>query len=120
METLRIAYTDFWPGWEEENFIEPILKQHFNIVVDQQNPDVVFHSVFDGQQGIKRYPNAKKILFLGENRRPRPSIADYTISFDPHSSTNYRLPLWQAYLIKNTELKDRLFHHEYHNQVPWL
>lgn len=107
METLRIAYVDFWPEWNDENFIEPILKEHFNVVIDLDNPDVVFHSVFGGQRGIQRYPKAKKILFLGENRRPG-SLSDFSISFDPHTATNFRLPLWQAYILKKPDLADRL------------
>ena len=47
----------------------------------------------------------KKILFIGENRRP--VGANYSISFDPHTETNYRLPLWQFYLILRPELKVR-------------
>ena len=63
METLKIAYADFWPEWNDENFIEPILRKHYNVVIDQQNPDVLFHSIF-GKTEAPKY-KCKKVLFLG-------------------------------------------------------
>jgi hypothetical protein len=106
METLKIHYCDFWPEWPQENFIEPIIRKHYNIVIDQQNPDVLFHSVFGGGREAAAY-KCKKIQFIGENRRPM--VTDYSISFDPHSPTNFRLPLWQAFILKKPEYKERLF-----------
>ena len=108
METLKIWFADFWPEWKDEDFITPILKQHFNVVLDQQKPDVVFHSIFGGMKESANY-KCKKILYLGENHRPEQFKADYSISFDPHSNTNYRLPLWQVYILKKPELKERLY-----------
>lgn len=115
METLKIAYADFWPEWNQENFIQPILEKHFNVVVDQKNPDVLFHSIFGGMRETPNY-RCKKILYLGENWRPQRFGSDYSISFDPHSETNFRLPLWQVYLIMRPELKDRLFNKVQHKE----
>ena len=113
METLKIAYADFWPEWEDENFIEPVLKKHYNVVIDQQNPDVLFHSIFGGMQETPKY-KCKKILFLGENYRASKFFSDYSISFDPHTPTNFRLPLWQVYILMRpyylNSLFDRLHH----------
>ena len=115
METLRVAYADFWPEWSEENFIQPILEKHFNVVVDQKNPDVLFHSIFGGMRQTPNY-RCKKVLYLGENYRAANFRSDYSISFDPHSETNYRLPLWQVYLLLKPELKDRLFNRVRHEK----
>ena len=115
METLRVAYADFWPEWNEENFIQPILEKHFNVVVDQKNPDVLFHSIFGGMRQTPNY-RCKKVLYLGENYRAANFRSDYSISFDPHSETNYRLPLWQVYLLLKPELKDRLFNRVRHEK----
>ena len=80
---LRIAYDDFWPEWKDENFIEPILKKHFYVTIDQNNPDVLFHSIFGGMRNTPRY-KCKKVLFIGENYRARNyGISDFAISFDP-------------------------------------
>lgn len=106
--TLKVAYVDFWPEWNQENFIEPILKKYFNIIIDQNNPDVLFHSIFNRMQDTPKY-KCKKILILAENFRPSQFKSDYSISFDPHSDTNYRLPLWQIYLLLWPKLKDKLF-----------
>ena len=113
MQTLRVAYADFWPEWDQENFIKPILDKHYNVVLDQQNPDVCFHSIFGGSTHSKY--KCKKIEFLGENRRPNPA-SDYTISFEYHSPTNYRLPLWQVFIMLKPELWDRLTNRVRHEE----
>ena len=114
METLKIAYADFWPEWNDENFIEPILRKHYNVVIDQQNPDVLFHSIF-GKTEAPKY-KCKKVLFLGENYRARTYGSDYSISFDPPTSTNFRLPLWQAFMLLRPDYKDKLFNRVNHEQ----
>lgn len=103
-ETIKIWYADFWPEWNDENFIQPILEKHFNVILDQKNPDVLFHSIFNGQKEAQSY-NCKKVLFLGENYRPSQFKTDYSISFDPHSDTNFRLPLWQAFILLHPALR---------------
>jgi len=113
MEQLKVWFADFWPEWSDEDFISPILKKHFEIILDRNNPDVVFHSIFNRMQESVKY-KCKKILYLGENHRPEHFGSNYSISFDPHSDTNYRLPLWQVYILNKPELKDRLF-----NRLNW-
>ena len=107
MQELKIAFTDFWPEWNDENFITPILKKHFNIVIDKKNPDVLFHSIFERMREAPKY-KCKKILFLGENYRPRKFTSDYSISFDPTTDKNFRLPLWQVFILRNPEYMNRL------------
>lgn len=114
MENLKIYYCDFWPEWQDENFIEPILKKHFNILIDKKKPDVVFHSLFGGFKESSKY-NCKKIQFIGENSRPHPG-SDFSISFDVHSEKNYQLPLWQAFILKKPEYLDRLFNRVNHSK----
>jgi alpha(1,3/1,4) fucosyltransferase len=118
MQTLKIWFTDFWPEWKDEDFITPILKKNFEIILDKNHPDIVFHSIFGHTS-----PNwkCKKILFVAENIRNNYneeirkninialSSATATIGFDPHTNTNFRLPLWQVYILLKPELKDRLF-----------
>ena len=110
MDTIRIGFADFWPEWKDtENFITPLLEKYFNVIVDQKDPDVLFHSVFRAGTGITSSYNCKKILITAENWRPGPFGSNYSISFDPDSDTNFRLPLWQIYWFLWPELKDRLF-----------
>lgn len=114
-KTLKVAYIDFWPEWTKENFVYPILSKYYNVVEDNSKPDVIFHSIFNNMQGIKKYPrDIKRILILAENWRPARFDTDYSISFDPHTNTNYRLPLWQIYLLLWPELKDSLYNKVQH------
>jgi len=114
-ETLRIAFVDFWPEWSQEDFITPILEKYYNVVNDLINPDVVFHSIFNGQRDIKKY-KCKRVLFLGENWRPKQFSPDYSISFDPTDDTNFRLPLWQAYILLNPAYLDSLLNRVNHTE----
>jgi len=113
MNTIKVAYADFWPEWNLENFIEPILKKQYNVVVDQNNPDVLFHSIFNRMQDTPKY-KCKKVLILAENWRPSKFGSDYSISFDPKTPTNFRLPLWQIYLLLWPKIKDKLYNRVNH------
>ena len=113
MENLKVAFLDFWPEIDKENIFLPILRKHFDVEVTTINPDVIIHSIFGGMKETPKY-KCKKILFLGENYRPYNFHTDYSISFDPHSDTNYRLPLWQFYCILNPEIKEKLFNRVHH------
>ena len=113
MKTLRIFYTDFWPEFGIEDIYTPILKKHFNIIIDDKNPDIVFHSVFNRMEGIKKYKNSLKIMVIAENYRPDYSITDFSISFDPHTNTNYRLPLWQVFNIMDNNFSQRTIHNNF-------
>ena len=108
METIRITFADFWPEWNVEDFITPILQKHYTVINDPVHPDVVFHSIFNRMQATPRY-KCKKVLVLAENWRPGRFGSHYSISFDPSSETNFRLPLWQMYWLLKPEFKDRLF-----------
>lgn len=108
MEKIKIWFTDFWPEWNIENFITPVLEKHFEVVLDSVNPDVVFHSIFNRMSETPKY-KCKKVLILAENYRPSNFGSDYSISFDPHSETNYKLPLWQIYCLLKPEIKEKLF-----------
>ncbi len=108
MNDIKIAFADFWPEWNGEDFITPILKKHYNVIIDQHNPDVLFHSIFNRMTDTPKF-KCKKVLILAENWRPSKFRSDYSISFDPHSPTNFRLPLWQIYFLLWPELNDRLY-----------
>jgi alpha(1,3/1,4) fucosyltransferase len=109
METLRIGFVDVWPEFHnDENIFLPILKKHFNVEVTTVNPEVILHSTFGGMKEVQKY-SCKKILFLGENHRAAQFKSDFSISFDPETETNYRLPLWQFFLLLRPELKESLF-----------
>ena len=117
MNILKTAFVDFWPEWKDEDFISPILGKNYNLIIDEKNPDIVFYSIFGNNH--TKY-KCKKILYVAENiRYPyNPTIrnninlafgsANYTITFDPQTEKNYRLPLWQAFILRNPSYWDKL------------
>ena len=113
MNELKVAFLDFWPEWQDENFLLPILKKRWDVKIDHNRPDVIFHSIFGRKEASLR--REKKILFLGENWRPSGFNTDFSISFDPNSETNYRMPLWQAFILLHPSIKDRLFNRVRHD-----
>jgi len=113
MNKLKVLFTNFWPEWNMEDFITPILKKNFNIEINNRSPDIVFHSIFGNHAEFLRF-KGKRVVILGENHSPRKFKPDYSISFEPHSDTNYRLPIWQMFILKKPELWDNLI-----NRVKW-
>ena len=124
---LKVAFIDFWPEWNDENFILPILESKYDIIIDENKPDVIFYSIFD--EKVHKYKKAKKFLYIAENvKNPiYPShirdrinkafkIADYTITFNPHSDTNFRLPLWQAFILGKPEYWNKLINRVNYNK----
>jgi len=111
MTKLKINFVDFWGHFPAENSFLPILKKYFDVEINVTNPDVIIHTI-NGPNTAKY--SCKKILFLGENYRASNYDSDYTISFDPHTPTNFRLPLWQYYLLLNSEIKNDLFNRIHH------
>ena len=101
MKEIRIFFTDFWKSFNyEDNFLVSALKQHYNIILDAQNPEYLFYSWY----GTKhyQYKNAVKIYFTGENDVPDFNLCDYGIS-SAHLNFGkryFRLPLyavWDGY-----------------------
>lgn len=110
MQTLKIAFVDFWPQYEIEDIFTPILSKKYNVIIDNNNPDIIIHSIFNRMQGITKYPrNIKRILWLAENWRPTQFDTDYSVSFDLPTEKNFRLPLWQAYILLRPDYKEKLF-----------
>ncbi len=92
MRTLRIHFCDFWPGFDAKtNYFVRLLRDSYELVFDDVNPELVFCSVF-GAEHYRYF--CRKICFLGENLDPDLNLFDYSISFRPRSERNYRLPLY--------------------------
>ncbi|MFW6276566.1 MAG: glycosyltransferase family 10 domain-containing protein [Bacteroidota bacterium] len=89
---IRIAYSDFWPLFDEkDNIFHNTLKEDYEVIIDQKNPEILFFSVFGNR--FERY-NCKRVFFTGENFKPLLDKCDYSFSFDPdtYGGKNYRLP----------------------------
>lgn len=104
---IKIAFSDFWAGFdydptgksEYDNTIYRILSEHYQIVIDNDNPDFLFFSVFGGRH--QQLENCKKIFYTGENRRPDFGICDYAITFDYlDDPRHHRFPLSALTLLE--------------------
>jgi len=117
MEKLKIAFPDFWGGhFKKENIFLLTLQKYFDVAVDEENPDVIIYSIYNERKDAPKY-KCKKILYCLENYRPSAFGTDYafSITHEPHSDKNFRLPHWQFYLILNPESKDKLFNKTQHD-----
>ena len=115
-KTIKVNFVDFWPNFNKiDNYFFNLLGTKYKVVVDENNPDLLFFSVdYAKQRERNRYINhsCKKIFYTGENVRPnfdfggsieepRYSIGkcDYAFTFD-HTldPRNFRLPLWVLFI----------------------
>ena len=79
MQKIRIAFFDF-PGPCNPDVILTLLRKHFEVVVDETNPDYVFYSVFGNR--YLDFPDSVRIFFTGENVHPDFNLCDYAFGFD--------------------------------------
>ena len=78
MQTIKVFFTDFWPGFEKNNFFLKFLESNYNVVIDS-NPDYLFCSVY-GHNHLN-YSNCIKILYTAENTVPDFNLFDYALGF---------------------------------------
>jgi len=96
MDPLRIAFTEFWLGFDPaDNFITRMLDRSFEL---SSEPDVVFFSCFDSRH--RKFAKSLKVFFSGENVRPNRTECDHAISFelDERGGRDIRWPLYNLYL----------------------
>ena len=97
-KTIRIYFVDFWKGFDPgDNFFINRLKLHYNVVLDVDQPELLFYS-YNGIQHFK-YDKSITIYFSGENDVPDFNLCDYAISFHPiqFEDRHLRLPLFVLY-----------------------
>ncbi len=98
---IKISFTDFWQGFNEENnIITNILRDIFEteiVITRPRKADICFVTIYgpNHKKIIKRFPE-KCFLFLGENVRPNSYDVRYSLScdFNDYQKSNMRLPLW--------------------------
>lgn len=99
METIKIAFVDFWETCDFDNHIITLaLKQSYNVeIVTSENADYVFYSVF-GQEHWFIPQDKIKIFYTGENLSPDFNACDYAIGFDwiDFGDRYFRLPNYYA------------------------
>lgn len=97
---LKIGFVDFWDEFNMEyNFFTLLLSIQNEIIVDHNEPDILFYSVFGNMHTHSKYEHVFKVYFTGENKRPPIDTADYCLGFDYLDVENYtRLPLWMLFV----------------------
>ena len=110
---IKINFTDFWPNFKkDDNYFYHLLNSKYDVVIDEEDPDLVFFSV--SGSGVERYfgHRSKKIFYTGENCRPnfdgedcvrsrQYSVrkCDFALTFDYlDDPRNYRLPEWVIHM----------------------
>jgi len=113
MENLKINFVDFWPDFcKDNNYFYHLLNQKYNVIIDEEEPDLLFFSVDYGRKKERDRYNCKKIFYTGEsvsanfddensleisNHQASYSIGrcDYAFTFDfSNDPRHFRLPLW--------------------------
>ena len=100
MKDIKLAVINFWTNFKfEESPTYLILKKHFNIIIDNKNPDFVISSVFGNIGNVLKY-NCPRIQFIGEPMSTDYTLYDYSIGFDflelkdkYNRNRHFRLPL---------------------------
>ena len=116
MEKLKIHFVDFWPGFSgSNNYFFHLLSEGFEVVVDEEDPDLLFFSVDYGRESQRekyKKHRCKKIFYTGEGVSPNfereESVwsdpyhigkCDFAFTFDFSKDVrNYRLPLWALHI----------------------
>lgn len=109
MKTIKINFADFWKGFEVNwDFITPKLKNHFNVIIDRNNPDILFCSTLHSMSLAEQY-KCPKILFVFESHPVTgyPGV-EFTFSYAPHSEKNFYFPEWQIHTHVHPELIPKL------------
>ena len=107
-KTIKIFFSDFWANFDpENNLFTNLLREDYNVIISDQNPDFLFFSYFGNH--FERF-NCTRIYFTGENVTPNFKHCDFAMSFelDLDNPKHYRLPLYALFddVAKLTTAKD--------------
>lgn len=87
MKTIRIAFRDFWAGFEPDHFFQrhPSLLRHWRYEISDR-PDLVVYSSFPGGEKLMRChavdDDAVRLYYTAENVPPDLAQTDFAIGFD--------------------------------------
>lgn len=97
MKTIRVHLTDYYGTRPENIWAYQLLTRHYDVQLDAKNPEYVI----DGGLGMDHfdYPQAVKIVIIGESYVPDFNQFDYAVGFDDltFGDRYLRLPLFAFY-----------------------
>ena len=73
-----------------------LLRTRFDLRISD-DPELVFYSRFRQRKHLHRTYDCLKVFVTSECDRPRPRQADLSLTFDPDSLDNVRVPNWRFY-----------------------
>lgn len=100
MKKIKIGFSDFWGELiPNDNYFFNLLSQKYKIEINNEDPDILFYTVYSKNHMKYDMNRVIKILYTGENQRPNYNECHYSLSFDySDDPRNYRLPLWALIL----------------------
>lgn len=102
MDRLRIYFADFWDSFDmQDNYFWNLLSERYQLVLDPQEPEILFYSyrgLLDVRKKTFHRYKCLRIFYTGENLRPDFKECDYALSYDRlDDGRNLRLPLYALY-----------------------
>lgn len=104
---IKIAFTDFWDGFkEDDNLFTRLLSEVYDVEISD-HPDYLFYSVF-GNDHLK-FDNCIRVFYTGENQVPDFNICDYALGFDhmDFGDRYLRMPIYVLYADKMEKMERR-------------
>lgn len=103
---IKVAFTDFWDGFDPaNNFFIRILSQLGEVVLSDE-PDYLFFSVFGNEH---LHYDCVRIFYTGENQAPDFNLCDYALGFErmEFGDRYLRLPNWLLYTADVRRMEDK-------------
>lgn len=98
-KTIRVHFADYYGMKPESTWAYRILSRHYDVRLDSVRPDYLI----DGGLGMAHldYPNAIRIVIIGESYVPDFNQFDYAVGFDhlTFGDRYLRIPLYAHYWI---------------------
>lgn len=80
MDCLKLFFTDMWDHFDiYNNSIVEILSEKYEVMIDEDHPDILFYSVF-GERFLDY--DCIRVFYTGESVSPDLNLCDYAIGFD--------------------------------------
>ena len=112
---IKINFTDFWNNFKKhDNYFYHLLNSKYDVVIDEENPDLLFFSLFGSSKERYATHRCKKIFYCGENAKPnfdtpghinsrqyRIYKSDFAIGsnyLDVDDSRYCRFPFWSLWI----------------------
>lgn len=97
MKTIKVHFTDYYGVPPKNLWAYQLLSRHYDVQLDSVHPDYII----DGGLGTEHldYPNAVRIVIVGESYVPDFNLFDYATGFDylTFGDRYLRLPNYAAY-----------------------